>query len=803
MSTVSSPGSTARRAERLLRWGCCALLAAAAGAPAARAADAPLAPSLTVDQAFAPSTSGIARDGGAGTGTEIPGGLTTYGDRIYTTGESNGEVAVIARAANGAYDTTFGGGDGRVDIAVGTGKDVGMSIVALPDGRLRILAEYDADATSSTNQDIAIIGLKPDGTPDPTFGGGDGKELFPVGPVDEEATRLVADATGRLAITGWKKDTNGKEDLFVSIRKPDGSPETAFGPNGIRTLDRGGSLKNDRGIDVVWSKDGGVVVMVQVATNADTNVNDYIAVLHAFTATGAADTSFSGDGDLELGVGQPSTIPGGLLAYGGRLWVTGSTKVGTDTDAFLARVEADGTGLVSRRFDMRGSQIAANQVVVSGGGDLDVLPGDVPALVIVGSTTYNSRTFWSAAVFNNFGGDLAQAGFGDVLIPTDEYGALLGVQAMPGALAVTGSLLNVNGNFDTSFGTLRLLVDADKQCDLGIDVPAPLEARFNGNAPLPVTLSVTNAGKRPCSGQVTVPDGYTLQMGGQQGALSTGIVGPGATWTSSGALLSYSGARRREDTIAVRVAAAGDTTTANNSKLVHVLFAWCDVTLTRLTAGLLLPSEGARRFEFEVRNRGSARCRRVQLAAEGGLRTAGTPNRYAVASGRSVTDAVAARLAAPAKPGTKVPVTFRVRAAGDLDAGNDVVRGTGTVVGVGDSDIRRAGRGGVAGSARGGRGNLSARQRAVKAVDVAIRRLGSGCRWLVSKRSATFRKGSGSCRPARWLRARGTTAWRLDLARSLPPGTYEALSRARIRAGRIREARFTKADRTRVRFTVR
>ena len=139
-------------------------------------------------------------------------------------------------------------------------------------------------------------------------------------------------------------------------------------------------------------------------------------------------------------MGEPSTIPGGLLAYGGRLWATGSTKVGTDTDAFLARVEADGSGLASRRFDMRGTQIPADQAVVSGGGDLDVLPGASPTLVVVGSTTYNSRTFWSAAAFNNFDGDLAQAGYGDILIPTNEQGALLGVQAAGDALAVTGSL---------------------------------------------------------------------------------------------------------------------------------------------------------------------------------------------------------------------------------------------------------------------------------------------------------------------------------------------------------------------------
>ncbi len=802
MPTVSSRALTSRSAERSAHCALAVLAALLCGAPAA-SAQGPLAPTLTIDQAFAPSTGGVARDGGAGTGTDIPSGVATHGDRIYTVGETNGEIAIIARGANGAYDGGFGGGDGRLELSVGNGKDVGMAIVPLADGRLRVLAKYDADTTSSTNFDVAVLGLNADGGYDASFGGGDGRVTFPVGVIDDEAARMIADESGRLAITGWRKDAGGKEDLFVARLEADGSPTAAFDGDGIRTIDRAGGLKNDRGIDLAWRAGGGVVVLAQVATDPDTNVNNYIAALHALTPAGADDPGFSDDGDVELAVGQPNTIPGGLIAYGGRLWVTGSTKVGTDTDAFLARLEADGSGLAFRRFDMRGSQIAADQVVVSGGGDLDVLPGASPTLVVVGSTTYNSRTFWSAAAFNSFEGDLAQAGYGDLLIPTDEYGALLGVQAAGDALAVTGSLLNVNGNFDTSFGTLRLRVDADKQCDLAIDVPQPLEAHFTGDRPVPTTITVKNEGSRTCLGQITVPPGYSLTMGGLPGALNTGPIGPAATFTTAGATLAYSGPRRREDIISVRVAAAGDVAAANDVRLLHVLFSWCDLALQRASSSRLVPNEGTRRFKFVVRNVGSGRCRGVQLAAADGARTAGTPDRYALAAGRSAEDAISARLAAPARPGAQVALAFRAGAGDDVDNANNVVRMTGRVIGVGDSDVLRTGRTAIAGRAGAGRGPIAAKRLAVTAVDVAIRRLGAGCRWLASKRSARFRSaGAGKCRPARWLRADGARSWRLRLGRALPRGSYEVLSRARIRAG-FREGRFTSRDRTRVRFTVR
>ncbi len=165
MPTESSGALTSRCAERAAR---CALAALAAllcgGAPAAWA-QASLPPSLSIDQAFAPLTGGVARDG-AGAGTDIPSGVAVHGDRIYTVGESDGEVTIIARRSTGSFEGGFGGGDGRVDLAIGNGRDQGMAIVALPDGRLRVLAKYDADTTNSTNNNIAVLGLNADGSYD-------------------------------------------------------------------------------------------------------------------------------------------------------------------------------------------------------------------------------------------------------------------------------------------------------------------------------------------------------------------------------------------------------------------------------------------------------------------------------------------------------------------------------------------------------------------------------------------------------------------------------------------------------------
>ena len=117
-------------------------------------------------------------------------------------------------------------------------------------------------------------------------------------------------------------------------------------------------------------------------------------------------------------VGEPDTVPGGIVAYGDRFYVTGYTHAGADTNAFLARVDANGGSFETRSFDMRG------RVVPDGPGGRQ--PGarsdrraracrrrSWPSARSTGlSDTGSTTTDWAAAAFNGFDGPLASAGFG-------------------------------------------------------------------------------------------------------------------------------------------------------------------------------------------------------------------------------------------------------------------------------------------------------------------------------------------------------------------------------------------------------
>jgi hypothetical protein len=776
--------------------------------PGTASAQAPLAPSLTLDTLFAAPT-GVAKDDITGK-ADVPGGVAVDGERIYTVGESDGNVTIVARRPSGILDSGFGG-DGRVDIILGPDKDVGVAIVVLPDHRLRVLASTDTLTSTSVNLDVALIGLNSDGTDDQQFGGGDGRVSFPVGTAEDTPSKMVVDSLGRLGIVGWRKDANNKEDTFVAMRQPDGSPTVAFGQSGPSDMDgllirdRAGNNLNDRGIDVAFTPSGGLLALLQVATSADAAINNYVPVLHQFTAAGIDDLGFSEDGDLVLAVGDPNVSPtnGGVLLYGGRWWVTGATKVGTDTDAFLARLEQNGTGLQFRRFDMRGGRIPITEPILSNGIDLAVQPGSPDTLVVVGSITYQSRPYWAAAAFNNLGGTVAGLGYDDLLIllGENEHGPIIGVAPGPGWLAAAGSIVNFS-NFDTAFGTTRLLVDADKRCDLAIEITDPLEVNFHGSSPGQMQVKVTNVGSKACAGSISVPAPYSLRLGARAGALPTGALAPNASYSTGVATLTYSGGRQREDTLQVKVNASGDANGENNTSLIGVVFNYCDISLGRVGSSGFVPSEGARTFEFSIRNEGTSPCRRVRLRPDAGVRRRAATDSFTLEGGRSASEEIAAVPAGSRVIGRRVRMAFRAAGDADVDGRNNAVMLTPMVIGVGDTNARRPGSRArrLSGRARGGKGPLASRRRRVTQVHVALRRLGSGCRWL-SSHSGTLRKGR--CSRPRWLRARGTRRWSFALPEGLPAGRYELRSRATIAAGGFREASFSSRDRNRIIFRSR
>lgn len=108
--------------------------------------------------------------------------------RILVLLRADVDDAVIRLASGGANDTSFGGGDGRVDLPPGHLA----TAMAVRNGRIFVVGNEG---------DIFVMRLLGSGTPDTTFGGGD--RLVIVTSVDLGVTSeqdIAVDADGRMAI---------------------------------------------------------------------------------------------------------------------------------------------------------------------------------------------------------------------------------------------------------------------------------------------------------------------------------------------------------------------------------------------------------------------------------------------------------------------------------------------------------------------------------------------------------------------------------------------------------------------------
>jgi hypothetical protein len=780
-------------------------LAALALLPSTAHAAAFSAPSLLLDPNFAPDSAGIAQDDfatGFG-GTDIPSSVVVANGDVYTVGSTTvnnaGGLAVVARRLDGTLDTGFDG-DGKLFIAspAGTDQFLSGSAVALPNGHLRVLAGIDVDPSSSKNVNVEIVGLLPDGSLERDFGV-DGTVMFDVGSNDDSPSKMVIDANGRIAVTGSTSPSNVK-DTFVSLRNPDGSP-AAFGAGGVRVIPAAANGLADQGMDVAFRPGGGLAVLITLdPTSSCANGATDAAVIHGLQGDGSDDPTFGTGGDVPLPVGTP-TCASALIEHGGRLWATGKAFTRDNSDAFLVRLDAGGTGLQIRRFQMLGTAGATD--VTSAGGDLTVLSGPPETLVVVGSSKPSSAPTgqFAAAAFNDFDGDLAAAQYGEyVSSGTNEAGLLAATPAGPNAVMAAGLKVDLSNNFDTSFATARLLLDSGKSCDAAVDVPSPLELKFVGRKSSSATITVTNKGQKPCPGAVVnLAAPYKLGR-----VVSVPALGPGEAFTAGNVPVATPTIRRDDDVAKFSVSVPGDGDASNDVRTVRVVFSFCDLALSAVRKPSTVPSEGTRRVEVGLDNKGTTTCRRVRMKVSGGT-GGGASKPYSIDRGRSVSDDVNLGV----KRGTKVgrKVALRVRATSvdeDVVAANDSIRLTSRVVGVGDTRVAHAGASVIRGTAKRGK---AARKKDAKGVrlarvEVAVRRLGKSCRWLSGKRAHfKTRKQGARCTPTGWQAAKGTRSWRLSM-RALPAGRYQVFSRAVTKNG-FREAHFAASDRNRVAFRVR
>jgi uncharacterized delta-60 repeat protein len=164
------------------------------------------------------------------------------------------------------------------------------------------------------------------GNLDPSFGVG-GKVTTRIGNA-AAGDALAIQPDGKIVMAGWGWDG----DFVVARYLPDGSLDWTFGTGGVATAPFG-QYTGAQGRAVALQADGKIVV-------AGTASN-YFA-LGRFDADGSFDTSFGGDGKVELSVGEASYAYAVAVQPDGKI-VAAGRGAGWPGEFALARLEPDGS----------------------------------------------------------------------------------------------------------------------------------------------------------------------------------------------------------------------------------------------------------------------------------------------------------------------------------------------------------------------------------------------------------------------------------------------------------------------------
>ncbi|MGW5470706.1 calcium-binding protein [Streptomyces chartreusis] len=223
--------------------------------------------------------------------------------------------------SDGSVDTSFGGGDGWVSPGLAGGAEEAVGVAVQPDGRI-VAGAYAGGW-------FAVLRYLSDGSPDSTFGGGDGlttTAFSDTGGGGASAQDMVLQPNGKIVMAGSAGESFF--DFAVARYNPDGSPDTTFSGDGKVTTDLGGY---NWGEAVTVQSTGRIIVGGQSA--------DRFALVR-YNVDGSRDTAFGTGGVATTDFGGTAGVNDLVVQPDDRIVAAGS---GSPGDFLLARFNADGT----------------------------------------------------------------------------------------------------------------------------------------------------------------------------------------------------------------------------------------------------------------------------------------------------------------------------------------------------------------------------------------------------------------------------------------------------------------------------
>ncbi len=258
-------------------------------------------------------------------------------------------LAVGGITATGALDTTFGGGDGRVDYTWGSSVWDLVAAAVLPTGEIVLAGSVK---WSLTDYDFLIVQLLADGSLDPRFGGGDGYvtvpfDVNPGGDLFDLASSLDVTSSGDILVAGSVKRAGSDWDMAVVRLTPTGALDPDFGDGTgkiVVAIDAGGYAGQDQAL-AIFPSGAGQIVLVGSCENGAASDRDFALVM--LDQGGHLSPSFGSGGKLVLPFNLVASglddANGGTADGLGRLFAVGRAEnAAGHTEAAVACVTLTG-----------------------------------------------------------------------------------------------------------------------------------------------------------------------------------------------------------------------------------------------------------------------------------------------------------------------------------------------------------------------------------------------------------------------------------------------------------------------------
>lgn len=232
---------------------------------------------------------------------------------------NDSDVVVARYNPDGSLDSSFSG-DGIEITQVGTVSTGGVSLEALPDGKLLVAA-----TAYSSPYNAYLLRYLPDGALDPTFGQGGIAAQNLGGPVTVDDMALQRD--GKILLVGMRPSGFG-----VTRVNADGQIDTSFGNAGAAI-----ALALNGVTRVAQDRAGGVLVAGRYLVSTG---SEYAVV--RFDSNGALDSTFGENGVARAGWGyEENAVPWAMkVDANGKILLGGGTGSGTRSDFGVARFGA-------------------------------------------------------------------------------------------------------------------------------------------------------------------------------------------------------------------------------------------------------------------------------------------------------------------------------------------------------------------------------------------------------------------------------------------------------------------------------